>query len=452
METPKPYLLSLLFLCSLGGYVTIGYGIERSNFDFLIVLFAILFLCYFLGLKWLDTQQKIKWGIIAAILFRAALLFSIPTLSDDFYRFIWDGRLLAHGLNPFAHTPQYLMKNGLPHFLPVELYKHLSAVSQLHFTVYPPVCQYIFGLSAELFGASLRGNIVVMKSIMLAFELGTFWMLKKLLRYFHLPLKYLLIYALNPLIIMELTGNLHFEGVMIFFLLASFYLFLKKQIWLGAICFLLTVNTKLIPLMLLPYLCFSLGWKRSGQLIGVLAAGTLLLHIPFLDGAFLGHFTDSLALYFQSFEFNASIYYIVRWIGYQFTGYNIIHTAAPVLAAIATLIIIGISWKYRNHTLKNLPCMYIIVVAVYYFFSTTIHPWYVTSLVAFVPLAGLLFPVAWSVVIPLTYIAYSTVAYHENIWLVGVEYLVVIGVIFYDYRLPKRLNYTTPEECYVHNQ
>ncbi len=432
MNSSKNHLLFFFFFISLAGYLVIGYGIERSNFNWLITVFSVLFLIYFLSLKWTDNTQKVKFAVSAAVIFRISLLFSFPTLSDDFYRFIWDGQLLAHSINPFAHVPAFYIQNGLPPFLSAELFENLN--SQTRYTVYPPVHQFIFWLSAIIGGSNILANIAVMKTVIVAFEIGTFWVIAKLLRHFNLPLKYLLVYALNPLVILELSGNLHFEGVMIFFLLASFYLFFKKRFLAASLCFLLAINTKLIPLILLPYLVFSLSWKKSVKLIGIVFAGTVILHIPFFGDGFFIHFGNSLRLWFQSFEFNASIYYIIRWIGFQFTGYNIIQTAAPVLAVTATGLIVFVSWRMRNASLKNLPVVFISVLTIYLLFSTTVHPWYIIPLIAFVPLTGLLFPLAWSAVIPLTYIAYTTPAYNENLWFVALEYTVLFALVMYDYR------------------
>ena len=431
MKSIRSYRLAAIFVISLCGYGMIGYGVDRSNFAVLISLFGALFLCYYAAVRWVDTSRKLAWAIGAAVCFRLILLFALPSLSDDFYRFIWDGNLLAHGLNPFSHTPQFYVENGLPDFLTTELFTKMN--SQNYYTVYPPISQFVYALSAGLSGTHLLGNVVVMKVIMLASEMGTLWVIKKLLHHFERSAKWLLIYALNPLIVLELTGNIHFEGVMIFFLLSAYYCWLKEKWWLAAACFVLAVNTKLLPLILMPYLVFSLGWKRSAGLIGVTIAGTILLHIPFLDAAFIHNLSNSLGLYFQSFEFNASIYYLVRWAGFRVEGYNIIQTAAPRLALVATGIIISVSWIFRRKTLRNLPLVYIIAFTVYFLFSTTVHPWYISSLVAFVPLAGLVYPVVWSALIPLTYITYTTPAYNENLWLVALEYILILTAVGYDF-------------------
>ena len=418
---------------SLALYCFVGYGLERTSFGLLIAGFGLLFgAYYFLVRGFLQERIELKWGIALAILFRVMLLLAIPNLSDDFYRFIWDGNLFASGINPFLETPEFYKSSEALKSLGISATIFEGLNSAGYYTIYPPMCQYIFWLGAQLFQDYVPGNIIVMRLFIIAAEVGTIIILKKLLQRFNLNPAYLLIYALNPLVIVELTGNLHFEGIMIFFLVGGYYMFLKQKYWLAAVALLLAVNTKLIPLLLMPYLVFSLGWRKSSGLIGVLTGGTLLLHLPFLDQAFISNFGDSLGLYFQSFEFNASIYYLVRWMGYQVEGYNIIQQAGPYLAAISTVIMVGYSWRYKNARLENLPFMYIGLLTIYYLLSTTVHPWYITSMLAFVPMAGILYPMAWSALVPLTYATYLTAAYTENLWLVGLEYIVVFGVIVYE--------------------
>lgn len=432
MAVPAHFRIPAYFLISLLAYSVLGYAIERHEFTWLIATFGILFTTYFLMLREAGSWKvNLKWGIMAAILFRLVLLLSVPNLSDDFFRFIWDGNLFTNGINPFIYTPAELVRSGEVPFLSENLYAGINSAE--YYSVYPPLCQFIFAFSTWFFGEQLLGNIVAMRLVILGAEIGTFYVLKKLLDYFSLNPAYLLVYALNPLIILELSGNLHFEGVMIFFLLLSFYLLLKNKYLWGAVFFALAVNTKLIPLLLGPYLVFSLGWKRSAYFIAISGMVTLLLHLPFLDLSFIEHFSSSIGLYFKTFEFNASIYYLVRWVGFQVKGYNIIETAGPVLAVITTCLITGISWWFRDKKLENLPMMYITVTAIYYLLSTTVHPWYVSSLLAFVPLTGLLFPLAWSLAIPLTYIAYISSTYSENLWLVALEYTILILVLGYDF-------------------
>src|SRR5690606_1859167 len=94
-------------------------------------------------------------------------------------------------------------------------------------------------------------------------EAGTLWLMSQLLKQFGLPKKNILLYALNPLVILELTGNLHHESILIFFVLLSVYLILQQKIWLAAVLFSFAIGIKLIPLIFLPILVRRLEWKKA---------------------------------------------------------------------------------------------------------------------------------------------------------------------------------------------
>lgn len=423
---------------SLAGYYVLSFVIDRSNFVAYISTMLVLFGSYVVLLREMHkSDMDFNIGLGLSILFRGVLLLSIPVLSDDYFRFIWDGNLLANGINPFSGTPTNFLNSDPDFFIPKEIYDGLN--SKDYFTVYPPISQFIYWIGAMLFGTHILGNVVVMRLFIFTAEIGSILLLRQLLSQNGYNTKYAFIYGLNPLMAIELTGNLHFEGVMIFFLLLAFYLLQNQHYIWAFICITLSVNTKLIPLLLTPYLVFSLGIKRTIYFAAIGVFGTIALHIPFIDWQFVNNFSTSLGLYFKTFEFNASIYYIVRWVGFQVKGYNIIQDAGPIMALISTSLMVIVSWLYRDRNLKNLPAVYITILMIYYLFSTTVHPWYVSSLLVFVPLAGSLFPVAWSFLIPLTYITYRTAAYEQDLLLIGIEYvlvLIVLGVDIYRRKEP----------------
>src|SRR5688572_10224235 len=105
----KPWFLILLILTSGIAYLLLGYTIPRQNFPALLGLFAWLFAAYFCFLK---SPLSVKKGIWLAIFFRLILLFATPALSDDYFRFLWDGRLLVSGENPFLHLPVFYAENN----------------------------------------------------------------------------------------------------------------------------------------------------------------------------------------------------------------------------------------------------------------------------------------------------------------------------------------------------
>ena len=137
-------------------------------------------------------------------------------------------------------------------------------------------------------------------------------------------------YWLNPLVILEFTGNLHFEGLVIFFTLVGIYLFEKNKKWGSAVGFGLAIGTKLLPLIYLPFL-FLKGLYEKKWLIAILSGVVgLLTLLPLLDETFISAMSESLDLYFRSFEFNASIYFVARAIGYWIYGYNNIALIGPL--------------------------------------------------------------------------------------------------------------------------
>ena len=80
-----------------------------------------------------------------SILFRLVILFQIPNLSQDFYRFIWDGRMILEGLNPYLSLPETYIQQGLnPISEALTLYEGMGTLNGSHFTNYPPLHQIGF--------------------------------------------------------------------------------------------------------------------------------------------------------------------------------------------------------------------------------------------------------------------------------------------------------------------
>ena len=421
----KKYSTHLTGLFFLIGLIIIAFFIERSNFYTLISLYATLFGLSILAYRNANDRQTIFFFLGIAILSRLTLIFSFPNLSDDIFRFIWDGKLWHNGINPFDNLPSNYAENGFPNGLNTELYNLLN--SKNYFTIYPPVAQFTFYIAT--FTNDFWWNAVIMKIFLFASEVGTIYLLYQLI-----PNKKILLYALNPLIILEIMGNLHFEGAMIFFLLLAFFLLKKEKNNLSAIAFALSIVSKLLPLMFLPFLIHKLGWRKSLQYFIIVGSVTVALFYPLLGTFFIKNFGNSLNLYFQKFEFNASLYYVLRWFGFQISGFNLIHILGPILAAIVGITILAKALKNKNTDLNALPQQWLFAITLYLFCTTTIHPWYTALPIVLCLFTNFRYPIIWSALIFLTYINYSYAEYFENLWLVSLEYLVVFGYLGWEIR------------------
>ncbi|OWY20221.1 hypothetical protein C7N43_25615 [Sphingobacteriales bacterium UPWRP_1] len=422
--------LAALLAASGVAYWLLCYPTLRSNTLQVWVLFAILF-AFYGGIYLLvqtPAQYRLAWA--AAWGYRALLLFSLPNLSDDFYRFMWDGRLLLHGINPFAALPIDYVNQTLaaPPGIDCALYEQLN--SPLYYTVYPPVCQVVFYLAALLFPASTGGAVAVMKSCLLLFETGTLLLMPQLLKNLRLPEKRTLLYALNPLAIAEISGNLHFEGALIFFLLAWVYCLsvCNKPVESG-LFWGLAVCSKLLPLLFLLFLPRRIGFKKTAWFAMLATLVIAACFLPFFEPQTAVALFSSTRLYFGRFEFNAGIYYLLRAMGYVFTGYNTIQTTGKLLAAVTFAAIVALAFSEKKVSAKTLPKTLLFALFLYFALSTTVHPWYLTTLVALCVFTPYRFAIVWSGVALLSYAAYHTTAYTENLWLIAIEYVLLYVVL-----------------------
>ncbi|WP_411274182.1 hypothetical protein, partial [Daejeonella sp.] len=171
--------------------------------------------------------------------------------------------MMINGLNPYLYLPDEVIKNKLINIPEaVQLYKGMGSLSSGHFTNYPPVNQLCFALAALGSGKSIFGSVFFLRILIIVFDLGIYTYGRKLLHALKIPGNNIFLYFLNPLVIIELTGNLHFEGVMLFFLVLALYqLKIGKYPW-AAVLITLSISMKLIPLMLLPLFIKYLGFKK----------------------------------------------------------------------------------------------------------------------------------------------------------------------------------------------
>lgn len=428
----------LLALTSVAFYLSFGYNLVRTDYVKLISLYTALFILFY-KLVQINTSN-IRFLISLAVLFRLLFVFAIPNLSQDFYRFIWDGRMILEGLNPYLFTPEsFILNNQFPVVQAQELYNGMGALNGSHLSNYTPLNQLFFTIAGLLAGKSILGSVIIMRLIIIAADFGTLYFGKKLLNKLNIPVHNIFWYLLNPFIIIELTGNLHFEGIMIFFLVWSLYLLQTKKWKVAAIVFACSVSVKLIPLIFLPlfYQFFvsknseskwNISIKGIGELFvfyGIVCAITIITFIPFYNSKLLTNYTNTVSLWFQQFEFNASFYYIAREIGYTFRGYNEIAIIGKFIPIVVIGIIMLFTFFRKNKSMIELITTMLLVLSFYYFMSTTVHPWYLATLLILSIFTKYKFPLVWSFIIILSYLAYANTENKENLLIIGLEYFIV---------------------------
>src|SRR5215213_9035293 len=189
--------------------------------------------------------------IVFAALFRLSIIYTPPYLSDDIYRYIWDGRVQAAGINPYRYIPA---APELAHLRDDAIYPKINRRDYSH-TIYPPVAQVVFLLTTRI-----SESVVWMKLTMLIFEMVAIWAIAGLLNLLGRPRQLLLLYAWHPLVIWEFAGSGHCDAIAIGFIALAFLAWQRRSD-LGAGFLASATLAKLFPLVLLPAMLKRGRWR-----------------------------------------------------------------------------------------------------------------------------------------------------------------------------------------------
>jgi len=430
-------------VCCIVVYFILGYLFDREQFYLLLLLYS----AAFIGLiALMNTEEYEKTFFKVGVLFRILLLFSTPALSQDFYRFIWDGHAILSGINPYQYKPEVIINTIISFPNADYLYDKMGSLSASHFSNYPPINQLFFAIAAFIGGKSIIISTIVLRMIIILADIGVYHYGRKILVHFNKNTENIFWYFLNPLVILELTGNLHFEGVMLFFLVVGFYYLLTKKWIIAAVFIALSISVKLLPLLLLPLFLNYLGYIKSVLFYTIIIGLNVLFFLPFLNSTLIANYAETISLWFTNFEFNGSIYYVAREIGFNVKGYNIIHTIGKITPILTIVIVLFFALIKKNKSVDSIITNALVIITLYLFISTTVHPWYVVNLVLLGAFTNFKYTIVWSFTIIFSYYAYSNFPFKENLFLIALEYLIVFSVFIYEIkkhrilsRVPKTL-------------
>ncbi len=425
-----PILISILSILFYGIF---AYNLHRTEFIKLVLLFVALFYSCYKLIQFKKWNPKFLLAI--GILFRLVFIIATPNLSQDFYRFIWDGELVSHGINPYLQIPNVLIEQkDIIVANAQELYLGMGSLSPKHFSNYPPLNQFLFAIAALLSGKTIFGAITVMRIFIILADIGILYFGSKLLKNLNRPPHLIFWYFLNPLIIIELTGNLHFEGVMLFFFIWSLYLVSKNKWKLGAVIYALSICIKLVPLLFLPLFLNHFKFKKAALFYIIVGVTCTILLLPFFSSEFITNYSATVGLWFSNFEFNAGIYNFIKQVAILFDAkpWELIKTYGKITPILTIIIVFLFTFLRNNRKTTTLITSMLWVLSCYYFLSATVHPWYIAFIILLTVFTKFRFSLVWSFAVVLSYYAYSRVDFQENLWLLTIEYLLVFGYLGYE--------------------
>ena len=174
-----------------------------------LLLFFLAFACYVAGVYWLPASagpRAVAAVLTVGVIARLVLLPVVPTLSTDVYRYVWDARVAHAGISPYTYPPA---ARELEPLRDLAVFPHLNHPSWR--TIYPPVAEAFFGLVYRVRPESVRA----MKLAVGLAELIGLATVVGLLRAGGRPLSNAAIYVWNPLVLIEVWGMGHLDGLLV---------------------------------------------------------------------------------------------------------------------------------------------------------------------------------------------------------------------------------------------
>ncbi|ACN14497.1 hypothetical protein HRM2_13880 [Desulforapulum autotrophicum HRM2] len=327
--------------------------------------------------------------ITMAALFRIMFLWQPPVLSDDIYRYLFDGLMMIQGNNPYAIAPLDAQNIGpvMKALVPLINHNHIP-------TIYPPGAQVVFAAGAAL--GSVTGPVLGMKLMLFSMDMGTCVLILILLRTLGRPLYPLILYAWNPLPVLEIAGSGHIDGAALLFFLASLVLSIQnRSSFLCGLFMGFSVVTKWVPLIFFPTWLLMVGKERRLTALLSFSITILALSLPFFPEMINGFVT--LGNYLRHWEFSGFIFRSIR----ELTGSGMVSRllVATVFAGIIGTLFIRQSATKRSS--EDAMIFLLIISSAYLVLSPTVYPWYAIYLAGFLPFTptpgGLVF--TWSLML-----------------------------------------------------
>lgn len=418
----KIFYASLILLI----VITLSYFFSSQsiqNYSFSFILSSIIYLAAVIVLFKTDLTKAQTISVLL-IFFSIKILFITvdPIGSDDYYRYLWDGKVQANGINPFLYPPNDQQLNSLhSDLLPEKVsYPHIR-------TIYFPVSQMFFTMSYWMSGESAVG----LKIILLLAELLILISLYYLLLRFSIDLKYILIYVALPLVTFQFFIDAHIDLAGVALMLASVTLYFYDKKFLSYILLGLSISVKPTGLLLIPFI-FQNEQKPAEKLKSIFMP-IIVFIFTFLPYAFTATPLNTLINYSANWTFNGMMYNVLSLL---FSD----NLTVRILCGISFLLVFIFIFILKIDFLKKVYLSLFLLMI----FTPVVHPWYLIWFAVLLPVirsySGFYFVAAISLT-SITVVTFQTVGlWQENTLVLFAEYLPL--TLFFFYEIIKKRIYT----------
>ena len=353
------------------------------------------------------SRRLLAVCLVLSAVWRVALLAGAPLVSDDVYRYVWDGRVQRFGVNPYETAPD----DPAVEHLHTDLTRRIDPTSAELPTIYPPAAELFFQLVTTVH----ESVMAMVLAVLLCDALIVFVLWRWLVTTGRDPW-WVLAYAWHPLVALEGAGGGHIDVVGTLLLVTAAYALTQRRTFLASAALAVSVAVKFLPVVLVP-----LFWRRVRPRDVLASLGiVVLLYLPFtsLD---TGLPFGSLGTYAEQWRFNGPFFAMLEpWLG-----------TLGVLA-LATIGGVALATVARARLGVSDPAAWAWPMAAVLLLMPAVYPWYLVWMTPFLT-TRLTWPlVAWTLTSLTTYIVWSSEAAGTGWvlpgWVVPLEYGLVAGV------------------------
>ena len=317
---------------------------------------ALYLVSVYIVLRYKNVPSALFMILGATVVFRLFFLPLSPTLSEDVYRYQWEGRVVRAHLNPYTVYP------AMPGLIWAQDAEHPVKTGKTTPTLYPPISEVVFSWVHTAAGY---------KRLFTALDLATVALLLFILSAANRPLQHVLIYAWNPAVLIAFSLSGHNDSLAIATLLgAVIFLIIGGRDVLSIGFLAISTLSKFFPIILLPAFLRRSRWGFAGIFAGVILLG----YLPFLSAR--GHLFRGLSDFAGQWEGNDSLFRLFLAAG------NTAHQAQFVAGVILLVLIV-----YVLKSRMDIFCEGLVILTGLLFLSSNAFPWYFTWIVPFLCLS-----------------------------------------------------------------
>ncbi|GAB4363990.1 MAG: hypothetical protein Kow0042_02240 [Calditrichia bacterium] len=379
-----------IFLLFISGQFAYEKPLIEKPVTSLVIVYSGVGFLFLLLLRLIPRTKYSKglglWVVGVGFLMRLIVIPSTAILEDDFYRYLWDGAVVAHGMNPYKYSPAGISHKPLPDSTDARQLQKLADEAGPTFerinhptirTIYPPITQAIFALSYVID----PWNFTVWKLLLFLVDGLNLLLFIYLLKLLQKSILYLALYWWNPLVVKEIFNSGHMDVLILPFLLFALIMLVKRKMYFSHLSLAFATGVKFWPIILLPGFLKPF-WGDAKKifisiLLFVLVAGAMVF--PLLTA---GLDQDAaLVNYSKRWEANTALFQVWLWVAEGILNALKIHPGhAQFWVRVWVVCLMGV-WilavlKFCNSSRPHdfTPMLYI--VAALFLISPTQFPWY----------------------------------------------------------------------------